>query len=135
MKLFLILLSLLLTFSVLVQSETAYFGLKTHGIENDFIIKLTDSGKIQKARDILSGKETDEVHVMGRIKKRNESYNPHFSFIIDPDTVTFFNIAIEVCDATTNYVEDHLDEVCGAFLPGCFWCPWSSKLTKEVKNF
>ncbi|KAM9987414.1 hypothetical protein ACTFIZ_005426 [Dictyostelium cf. discoideum] len=133
MKLLLVLLSLLLTFSVLVQSETAYFGLKTYGDRDDFIFKLTDDAKIQKARDILSGKDSDKIHVMGRIKKSPQSYNPKYSFIIDPDTVTFFDLAIEVCDATTNYVEDHLDEVCGAFLPGCFWCPWSSKLTREVK--
>ncbi|EAL71908.1 hypothetical protein DDB_G0269116 [Dictyostelium discoideum AX4] len=133
MKLLFVLLSLLLIFSVLVQSETAYFGLKTHGDHNDFIFKLTDSKKIQMARDILSGKESNEVHVMGRIKKRPESYNPKFSFILDPDTITFFAMAIEVCDASTIYVEDHLDEACGAFLPGCFWCPWSSKLTREIK--
>ncbi|WP_420845269.1 BP74-related protein [Nocardia arizonensis] len=30
------------------------------------------------------------------------------------------------------YTEDHLDEACGAFLPGCFWCPWSSRLTREI---
>ncbi|EAL72887.1 hypothetical protein DDB_G0271074 [Dictyostelium discoideum AX4] len=132
MKLLLVLLSLLLTFSVLVQSEEAYFALKTYQ-DNDFIFKLTDSEKIQKARDILSGKETEEVHVMGRIRKSNKDYNPKYSFHIDPDTVTFFSMAIEVCDATASYVEDYLDEACGAFLPGCFWCPWASKLTKEIK--
>ncbi|KAM9983384.1 hypothetical protein ACTFIY_000114 [Dictyostelium cf. discoideum] len=133
MKLLLVLLSLLLTFSVLVQSEEAYFGLKTHGDKNDFIFKLTDSEKIKKAREILSGKEEDKTHVIGRIKKSNQKYNPMYSFYLDPNTITFFDMAIEVCDATTNYVEDHLDEACGAFLPGCFWCPWSSKLTREVK--
>ncbi|KAM9987374.1 hypothetical protein ACTFIZ_005414 [Dictyostelium cf. discoideum] len=134
MKLLLVLLSLLVTFSVLVQSETAYFALKTHGHNNEFVFKLTDDNKIQKARDILSGKDTDQVHVMGRIKKNPEKYNPGYSFSLDSETVTFFDVAIEVCDASTQYVEDHLDEACGAFLPGCFWCPWSSRLTKEVKG-
>ncbi|GAB2857045.1 hypothetical protein GCM10022221_65790 [Actinocorallia aurea] len=27
----------------------------------------------------------------------------------------------------------HLDEACGAFLPGCHYCPWSSRLVDEVK--
>ncbi|KAM9961232.1 hypothetical protein ACTFIR_004069 [Dictyostelium discoideum] len=112
MKLLLVLLSLLLTFSVLVQSEEAYFALKTYN-DNDFIFKLTDSKKIQKARDILSGKEKNEVHVIGRIIKSNQSYNPKYSFSLDPNTVSFFEMAIEVCDATTSYVEDHLDEACG----------------------
>ncbi|KAM9960144.1 hypothetical protein ACTFIW_009269 [Dictyostelium discoideum] len=133
MKLLFVLLSLLLVFSVLVQSEEAYFGLKTHGSHDDFIFKLTDSEKIKKARDILAGNEKNEIHVMGRIKKENKDYNPKYSFILNPDQISFFDMAIEVCDATTNYVEDHLDEVCGAFLPGCYWCPWSSKLTKEIK--
>jgi hypothetical protein len=31
------------------------------------------------------------------------------------------------------YVEDHLSEAGGSFLPGNRWCPWSSVLTKEVQ--
>ncbi|MEV6153513.1 hypothetical protein AB0L53_24515 [Nonomuraea sp. NPDC052129] len=26
----------------------------------------------------------------------------------------------------------HPDEACGAFLPGCFFCPWTSRLVREV---
>ncbi|WP_433227073.1 hypothetical protein [Microtetraspora malaysiensis] len=39
---------------------------------------------------------------------------------------------LRVCDATIPYVEDHLDEAGGAFLPGLVWCPWSSRLVREV---
>lgn len=110
----------------------AYFALETRPNEKPFTIKLTDPEKIQKARDILSGKETDTTHVFGRIIKRPADYNSSWSYQLDPSTISFFNVAIEVCDSTTEYTEDHLDEVCGAFLPGCMWCPWSSKLVKEV---
>jgi hypothetical protein len=41
-------------------------------------------------------------------------------------------MAIEVCDANMMYVEDHLDEAGGAFLPGNHWCPWDSRVTREV---
>ncbi|MGK3989311.1 hypothetical protein WME99_40065 [Sorangium sp. So ce136] len=98
----------------------------------EFIFEVTDQAKIAEARNILSGNEQTQVHVMGRIVKYRASYNPDWSFHLDPATITFFAMSIEVCDATTPYVEDHLDEACGAFLPGCFWCPWSSKLTREV---
>ncbi|KGM30612.1 BP74-related protein [Inquilinus limosus] len=101
------------------------------GIE--FIIQLNDEERIQKALDILSGKEKDAIHVHGRIVKRTQPYNPRFNFYLDPDTISFFEVAIEVCDANMMYVEDHLDEACGAFLPGCHWCPWDSKLTREVR--
>ncbi|AUX42418.1 calmodulin [Sorangium cellulosum] len=101
-------------------------------MRKEFIFEITDQAKIDKARNILSGNEPHEVHVMGRIVKRPVSYNPGWSFHLDPATISFFAVAIEVCDASVSYVEDHLDEACGAFLPGCHWCPWSSKLTREV---
>ncbi|MFC8047696.1 calmodulin [Nocardia sp. NPDC057353] len=98
----------------------------------EFIIRLNNDQRIEEARRILAGEETMSVHVMGRIRKQRVDYNPQWDFHLDPDTITFFTMAIEVCDASITYVEDHLDEACGAFLPGCFWCPWSSKLTREV---
>jgi hypothetical protein len=51
-----------------------------------------------------------------------------------PDTIGFFEMQIEVCDANSNYVEEHLDEVGGSFLPKSFWCPWSSTLAAEVTH-
>ena len=99
----------------------------------EFVIQLNDEERIQKALDILSGKEQNAIHVHGRLVKRREPYNPRFDFYLDPDTISFFEVAIEVCDANMMYVNDHLDEACGAFLPGCHWCPWDSKLTREVK--
>ena len=99
----------------------------------EFIFEITDPATIQKARDILSGKEKNEIHVMGRIIKSNKPYNPRFNFHLDPATIRFFMMAIEVCDANMTYVEEHLDEACGAFLPGCYWCPWDSRLVREVK--
>ncbi|MER5648124.1 calmodulin-binding protein [Streptosporangium sp. NPDC002524] len=96
------------------------------------ILKLTDPAKIQHARDLLSGTTTERPHVLGRIIKRAAPYNPRWSFHYNPDTIDFFDYAIEVCDATLPYVEEHLDEAGGAFLPGLVWCPWSSKLVREV---
>ena len=115
-----------------VAAETAYFAFETYG-DGEFVFKLTNDDRIAEARKILSGEETEKVHVLGRIVKTRQSYNPRYDFSFDPDTINFFYQAIEVCDASLMYVEDHLDEACGAFLPGCFFCPWSSKLTKEVK--
>ncbi|MBT2230077.1 calmodulin [Nonomuraea sp. NEAU-A123] len=102
-------------------------------IENaPFVFQLTDPTKIEHARRILRGEEKDEVHVVGRIVKRPAPYNPHWSFHYDPNSIDFFAMAIEVCDATVSYVEEHLDEACGAFLPGCIFCPWTSRLVREA---
>ncbi|WP_308163879.1 BP74-related protein [Nonomuraea sediminis] len=109
----------------------AYFAFKDVSGE-EFIFKLTDPDRIEEARKILRGEETEKIHVMGRIIKRPAPYNPRWSYHLDPGTIQFFAMAIEVCDATIPYTEEHLDEACGAFLPGCHWCPWSSELVREV---
>lgn len=98
----------------------------------EFIFRLTNDQRIAEARRILSGEEQMSIHVMGKIRKEAVDYNPGWSFHLDPATISFFTMAIEVCDAGIEYTEDHLDEACGAFLPSCFWCPWSSQLTREV---
>ena len=59
-------------------------------------------------------------------------YNPRWSYHLDPASISFFQCAIEVCDASPQYVEEHLSEVGGAFLPGSTWCPWSSRVAEEV---
>ena len=32
----------------------------------------------------------------------------------------------------TLHVEEHLEEACGAFLPGCVWCPFASVVADEA---
>lgn len=110
----------------------AYFTMQTVEQAPPFVVKLSQQDLIDHARRILSGAEQQKIHVMGRIIKRRASFNPAWDFHIDPATTQFFEIAIEVCDATTSYVNDYLDEACGAFLPGCYWCPWTSRLLEEV---
>lgn len=103
------------------------------GRDDPFVIELTDESKIQQARNILNGTETDRTHVMGRIIKTPAPYNSNWSYQLDPATIGFFNMAIEVCDSSAMYLEDHLDEAGGAFLPGGWWCPWASRLVKEIQ--
>ncbi|MEZ2218451.1 calmodulin [Rhizobium sp. RCC_161_2] len=110
----------------------AFTQASSPGVE--FVIELTNEKTIDHALKILSGEEQSQVHVHGRIIKRSQPYNPRFSFYLDPATINFFDMAIEVCDANMVYVEDHLDEAGGAFLPGNHWCPWDSRLTREVTS-
>ncbi|KLL09737.1 MULTISPECIES: hypothetical protein [Protofrankia] len=109
----------------------AYFAF-TEQPGQEFIFELTDPEKIAHARNIISGVEKQRVHVIGRIRKQGKPYNPKYSFHLDPDSISFFDLAIEVCDANMDYVEEHLDEAGGAFLPGGHWCPWDSRVTREV---
>ncbi len=112
--------------------EEAYFQFDYPPYPETFIFKLTDLAKIEEARAIVSGQKSNR-HVMGSVVQRPVGYNLPWSYHLDPASITFFDFALEVCDATIRYVEDHLDEACGAFLPGCTWCPWGSRLIAEVK--
>lgn len=113
------------------KAPVAYFEM-TDITRETFVIALTDPAKIRHARDLVSGASSDRPHVIGRITKRTAPYNPRWSYHLNPDTIDFFDVAIEVCDATTPYLEDHLDEAGGAFLPALVWCPWSSRLVREI---
>ncbi|MEV8363815.1 calmodulin-binding protein [Streptomyces niveus] len=109
----------------------AYFVM-TDRTHEQFVIKLTKSEDIEHARELVSGETTDRPHVITRIVKRTADYNPRWSFHANPDTTQFFDNAIEVCDANIPYVEEHLDEAGGAFLPGLVWCDWESRLIREI---
>ncbi len=113
------------------SSEEAYFQFDYPPDLETFIFKLTDPQRIQEARDILSGRQRSR-HIMGTIVKQPAAYNPPWTYHLDPPSIAFFDFAIETCDATIRYVEEHLDEACGAFLPNCVWCPWGSRLIAEV---
>ncbi|WP_405584420.1 calmodulin-binding protein [Streptomyces sp. NBC_01190] len=115
--------------AVTAADRPAYFTLRdVQG--SHFIIEITNHATIAEAREII--REGERKIVIGRIVKRPAPYNPQWSFHFNPDTIAFADMAIEVCDATTSYVEDHLDEAGGPFLPGLYWCPWTGRLINEV---
>ena len=115
-------------------ADEAYFLIDIQPRKETFTIKLTDPVKIQKARDIISGKDQSMPHVAGKIIKEAACYNPPWSYHLDPQSIDFFASAIEVCDASIAYTESFLDEAGGHFLPGNHWCPWGSRLIKEVPS-
>jgi len=113
-------------------SEVAYFRFDYPPYPETFVFQATDPDLIQEVREILDGQRPNR-HVMGTIAKQPVGYNPPWSYHLDPATVVLFDHAIEVCDASIGYVQAHLDQVCKAFLPGCVWCPWGSRLLEEVE--
>jgi hypothetical protein len=113
--------------------STAYFKMAGATEADSFVIALTDPATIAEARALASGQEPSK-HVTGLVVAEAAPYNAPWSFHLDPATISFAEMSIEVCDAATSYVEEHLVEVGGAFLPGRRWCPWSSRVVEEVKQ-
>ena len=115
-----------------MSTPEAYFAFDCPPEKDTFIFKLRDSARIQEARNLLSGKEQRALALSGIIIKKPASYNLTWSFHLDPASITFTQMHIEVCSATIRYVADHIQDVGGAFLPQNRWCPWRFHLLKEV---
>ena len=115
------------------EPGTTYFKLAGATDADTFVIALTDPAVIAEARAQANGHEPSK-HVTGLVITEAVSYNAPWSFHLDPASISFAEMSIEVCDAARSYVEEHLEEVGGAFLPGRRWCPWSSRVIEEVES-
>jgi hypothetical protein len=85
-------------------------------------------------RDLISAKTKEALKArklagvkLGRPKGPGKSK-------FDPQSIEFFDVAAEVCDASMGYVQEHLGEIGDAFLPDSVWCPWGSELTRELTD-
>jgi hypothetical protein len=112
--------------------NSAFFVFDYPPYPETFVIELIDEAKAEHARRILSGVEKQRVHVSGIIVKAPAPYNHSWTFYLSPESITFFDFAVEVCDSSIKYVAEHLEEVGGAFLPSGRWCPWRSRLLREI---
>jgi len=112
------------------RPRPAYFAFVAPPDPGEVVIQLCDRARIRQARKLV--RTQGALGVMGRIVPTPAAWNPGWSFHLAPDSVRFFELATEVCDAAPSYVEAHLAEVGGSFLPGGTWCPWSSRLVREV---
>ena len=100
-------------------------------VDMHFVVRITNPDAIATARGELNKTEGFSI-VAGTIIKKPAPWNPKWSFYLDPDTVIFGDMFIEVCDANVMYVEDNLASVGTDFLPGNFWCPWSTRVLQEL---
>ena len=115
----------------------AFFAFAQFSVDKElmlFVFKLIHDEQIMKARSIISDPNNLERHVQGTISASRMPYNPSWSFHLIPESIGFFTNQIEVCDANVTYIEKHLEEVGGGFLPKSKWCPWHSQLIGEVTH-
>jgi hypothetical protein len=105
-------------------TTAAYFEFSVSPHPETFVFKLTNPSRIQEARDILSSGA--QRILSGTIIKQPVYYNPQWSFHFDPQTTRFVDNAVELCDSDIRNIENNLDRAYPA------WCPWSTRLLREV---
>ena len=89
-------------------------------VDETYRILLTDPADIAIANQLLAGEEAPSIP-SGRIVRGETGVNEGYSWSIDPDSVEFAGVTIEVCDGLPSHVED-------GTLSGDQYCPWSAEV-------
>ena len=88
-------------------------------------IELATPELQQHAQDLLDGKDVAAIP-LGTVVRDDPGVNKPWSWHIDPATLEFAEITIEVCDGLPSYVED-------GTVTSDQYCPWSAKVI-DIEN-
>jgi len=124
---FLIVAAIIVTFACHSESPVQsppsgeYFTVQV-GTQN-FVMFATDAETIRLAKDNFNGK--NHRFPSGHIIEGDGGFNQPWNWHFVAEDVRMVEVAIEVCDGTPGYVNDHLSDYLGTA-----FCPWSAKVIK-----
>jgi hypothetical protein len=87
-----------------------------------FVLRSTHAETIAQLRDVVAGRRTG--FPIGPLRRGDGGFNAPWSWHLDPEETRLTDVAIEVCDGTPSYVEQHV-----ADFPS--YCPWGARVTAE----
>ncbi len=97
--------------------------------ENEaFNVRITDPDVIRRAQDLVGASQ--QPILSGALRRGNGGFNAPWSWHLEPATIEFADITIEVCDGCPAMVENDLDywvDTVGRF------CPWTSRIVRRVR--
>jgi hypothetical protein len=89
-------------------------------VAEEFRILLTDPADIEIANSLLAGEEAPTIP-NGLIVRAEPGVNAPWSWHLDPESIEFADVTMEVCDGLPSHVED-------GTLAGDRYCPWSAEV-------
>jgi hypothetical protein len=89
--------------------------------DEEYRILLTDPADQAIARQLLAGEEAPRIPNGLIVRGDDGGVNTGYSWHIDPASVEFAEITIEICDGIPSFVED-------GTLTGDRFCPWSAEV-------
>ena len=89
-------------------------------VDETYKIELATPELIDHAQRLLAGEEIAKIP-NGTIVRDDPSVNAPWSWHIDPATLEFADMTIEVCDGLPSFVED-------GSLTSDTYCPWSAEV-------
>ena len=88
--------------------------------QETYKIELATPELVQHAEDLLAGKPGAAIP-LGNVVRDDAGVNAPWSWHIDPASLEFADMTIEVCDGLPSYVEDRT-------VTSEQYCPWSAKV-------
>ena len=89
-------------------------------VDETFKIELATPELADHARRLLAGEEIAAIPV-GTVVRDDAGVNEPWSWHVDPATLEFADVTIEVCDGIPSHVED-------ATVTSDQYCPWSAQV-------
>lgn len=90
--------------------------------EEEYRIELTDPADLDIARRLLAGEEAPGIP-NGIVVRGDPGVNTGYSWHIDPDTLEFADLTVEVCDGRPSDVEANQ-------ITSDRYCPWDAKVIR-----
>ena len=93
-----------------------------------FKVLIRDPQVIAEAERLISSGERRILS--GKVERGDGGFNDPWSWHLNPDSVEFADITIELCDGCPHYLEEDLEywtKTVG------YYCPWSTEIVKREK--
>ena len=101
------------------QKEGVVVTFRVADVE-EYRIRLTDPADIEIARKLLAGEEAPRIP-NGVVVRGDPDVNVGYTWHIDPESVEFADITVEVCDGLPSDVEKGI-------ITSDRYCPWSAEV-------
>ena len=92
-------------------------------IDETFRVQINDSTMAAEAERMLS--TGDIRNIDGPLRAGNGDFNAPYPWHLDPDSITFSDATIEVCDGRPSMIEDDLEYWLNSVKA---YCPWGVKV-------
>ncbi|MET0144995.1 MAG: hypothetical protein ABW328_09450 [Ilumatobacteraceae bacterium] len=89
-------------------------------VDEQFKVELVTPELIDHARELMAGGQDGRIP-LGTVVRGDPGVNAPWTWHIDPATLEFADMTIEVCDGLPSFVED-------ATVTSDQYCPWSAEI-------
>ncbi|MFC1890294.1 hypothetical protein ACFL4G_11120 [Thermodesulfobacteriota bacterium] len=106
-----------------VWPQSGYYG-RFVAVDEYFHVWIDSPGGIAHIDEWLAGTPSAEtLGIPGAPIELDGAFNPGYSYRLEPESVEFGEVWMEVCDGTPCYVEA---DPAGWFANPTTWCPWGA---------